>query len=322
VGIRLLVALAILLGGGLSVAHAEEKPWAVGVSKDQQKQALALYTEGNGYFEQDLYPEALKRFEAALVVWDHPAIRYNAALSSMHLDRIEHAFEHLTLALRFGAAPFTPEIYKEAVNYERLLGGQLGEIEVTTQQPVEVTLDGKPLLGGPGSATQRVRVGTHQLVATRPGYLTDTRTIDVKPRAKAAVAIELKKPAVARKLVRRWPQWKPYAVVIAGGMFAAGAGLPLYLYTRSKYRDFDDAITAFDATHPPGTPAEREQLVLEDKADGWRAATVSVFVVSGVVVATGIALVVMNQPRPGPPTTTITPQIGSDRAGLVISGRW
>jgi len=322
VGGRLLLALVILLGCGLSVARAEDKPWAAGVSKDRQKQALALYTEGNGYFEQDLYPDALKRFEAALAVWDHPAIRYNAALSAMHLDRTEQALDHLIQALRFGAAPFTPEIYKEALNHQKQLGNQLGEIEVTTREPLEIRIDGQLVLEGAGTVSRRMKIGSHQIVATRPGYLTDTRTIALEPRGKASETFALKKPAVARRLVRRWPQWKPYAVALAGGVITAGAGLPLYFVTRGKFGDFDDAVVRFHAMYPAGTPLGPDEQAIEDKAKGWRAATVSVFAVGGVVLATGVALVVMNQPRPGPLPTTITPQLGSDRAGLVISGSW
>lgn len=317
-GSRVFLVLAIVLG--VSVARAEDKPWAAGVSKDQQNQALALYTEGNGYFEQDLYADALKRFEAAIEVWDHPAIRYNAALSSMHLDRIEQAFEHLERALRFGAAPFSPDIYKEAVRHEKLLGNQLGEVDVRTSQPLAVTLDGKPLLDGPGSITRLVRVGSHQLVATRAGYLTDTRTVDVQPRAKAEVTLELERPAVARRLVRRWKPWKPYAVLI-GGVVVSAIGGVMYLETRGRFAAFDDYAKLHDLNHR-GVMLPDWIQQREDNAKGWRAGTLSVLAVGGVVIATGIGLVVMNQPRASAPTTTITPQLGSDRAGLVISGSW
>lgn len=318
----LVLVLTLLLGA--RAAGAEDKPWFAGVTKDQQKKALALYTEGNGYFEQDLYADALKRFEAALAIWDHPAIRYNAALSSMHLDRTEQAMDHMTQALRFGAAPFTPDIYKEAVNYEKQLGNQLGEVEVTTTAPAEVRLDGKLLLTGPGTVTQRVKIGSHQITATRSGYLDYTRTFDVKARTKAAETVVLKKPAIAaRKMQRRWSRWTPVAVIIGGSVVAA-AGLPLYLRSQGQFEDFDNqvALDFNDPASPPDAGLSDQAKQLDHDARLSRALTVSAFVVGGVVIVTGVAMLVNNQPRPVGPPVTITPQIGADRAGLVISGSW
>ena len=313
-GVRVLVlALTLLLG--VRGAGAEDKPWFTGVSKDQQKRALSLYTEGNGFFEQDLYPEALKRFEAAIVIWDHPAIRYNAALSSMHLDRTEEAMDHMTKALRFGAAPFTPDIYKEAVNYEKQLGNQLGEVEVTIEQPGEVRLDSKVVLSAPGTYTQRVKIGSHTITATHPGHLDFTRTFDVKPRAKATEKVVLKKPTVARKMERRWSRWTPVAVVIGGGVVAA-VGLPLYLRSQQRFEQFDLEV----GTNPG--PLSQNAKDLDAEARLFRTMTVSAFVVGGVAIVTGVAMLVSNQPRPVGPPVTITPQVGSDRAGLVISGSW
>jgi len=321
-GLRLLLAIALLLGGGRSVARADDKPWAAGVSADLQKKALSLYKEGNRFFELDQYREALVRFEAALAVWDHPAIRYNAAVSSIHLDKLEAAYEHLTQAMRFGAAPFSADIYKEAQNYEKLLAGQLGELEVSTKQErVEITLDGKPLLVGPDTATRRVRTGIHQVVATRPGYLTESRAVEVRQRPRATLVIELKKPAIARKLQRRWSRWKPWALVVGGGA-VLGVGIGLYGVASDRFTTFDRRVTEFwdDPSTPANAPLPDDIRTIEDGANTMRAATISAFAVGGVLVAAGMTLAFMNTPRPGP--IVVSPQAGGDRAGVVLSGQW
>jgi len=320
---RLLLLIALACG----VARAEDKPWAAGVSADQQKQALALYKEGNGFFELDQYREALVRYESALALWDHPGIRYNAAVSSIHLDKIEEAYEHLTQAMRFGAAPFSADIYKEAINYEKQLAGQLGEVEVKAAQPdVTVTLDGKPLLVGPRTVTRRVRAGSHQIVATRPSYLTESRAVEVRQRAKVEVVIELKKPAVAvaaaGPMKRRWARWKPWALVV-GGALVSGVGIGLYSVASERYTAYDEAVEAHWArvmmmTAESELPADIRSK--EDDARSMRAATISAFAVGGVMVATGITLAFMNTPRPS--GVVVSPTAAPDRVGLVLSGRF
>ncbi len=60
---RVLGAVAIVLALVAS-AHADkldDKPWAAGVSVANQKQALALYREGNAFFEQSQYKDALPK---------------------------------------------------------------------------------------------------------------------------------------------------------------------------------------------------------------------------------------------------------------------
>jgi tetratricopeptide (TPR) repeat protein len=83
---RVLAAL-IAIACGAGVAHAEDKPWAAGVSAEAQSAALELYRQGNEMFEQARYLEALAKYEVALRSWDHPSIRYNAAVCLINLGR-------------------------------------------------------------------------------------------------------------------------------------------------------------------------------------------------------------------------------------------
>jgi hypothetical protein len=54
-----------------------DTPWSRGVTDAAKAQAQALLEEGNALIVQNLFREALAKYEAALAAWDHPAIRFN-----------------------------------------------------------------------------------------------------------------------------------------------------------------------------------------------------------------------------------------------------
>src|SRR5262245_46605341 len=112
---RILLVLAALgvLVLGAATAHAEDKPWAEGVSAENQKAALALYKEGNKFFEESQYKDALAKYEQALAAWDHPAIRYNAAICRINLDQPVEAYDDIVAALRFGEPPLGRDMFRE-----------------------------------------------------------------------------------------------------------------------------------------------------------------------------------------------------------------
>lgn len=310
---RVLVATIVLVLG-TSTARADDKPWAAGVPKDQQAAALKLYREGNTLFEQDLYPAALERYQRALADWDHPAIHYNAAVCLIRLDRILEAYDHLDRALRFGDAPLGKDLHAEARGYEKLLARQVGTVEVAVDEPgAEVTLDGQPLFVAPSRVTRRLLTGSHQVVATKEGFVTETRPLTLGPAAREVVTIELVRPAASRRLTRRWPAWKPYAAV-GGGALIASLGVPLYFAARGNFDGYDDAIERM----PLGTAPDVATLRTLDRARLQRAASYGAFAVGGAVIATGLVLVFANQARLAP---VVAPQVDGDRVGLVISGR-
>ena len=310
---RVVVLVLVLLAG---IARADDKPWAAGVSAADQKQALALYNQGNEQFASDAFLEALATYEQALAVWDHPSIHYNAAVCLIHLDRLVEAYAHLTQAMKYGAAPLGPALWKEAQSYDKLLARQLGELEVSCDEPgAELTLDGKPLFTAPGTATRRVLTGDHQIVATKsPTHLTETRMVTVTSGDTTRVAITLRTREPARRLVRRWDAWKPWAVVVTGGVVAAtGAGL--YAWTAGDY-------DALDADIRDAQMAGMQLLDAEDRRDALDRRSILTYgtlVAGAATLATGFVLVVANQPRLAP---AVTPQLGREQVGLAISGRW
>lgn len=318
-------AALIVLACGLGVAHAEEeKPWANGVSAQAQEQALELYRQGNELFEQARYLEALAKYEVALASWDHPSIRYNAAVCLINLGRAEEAYTNLMAALRFGGAPLSPELQRQAHTYEKLLASQLAELEVQCKEPAaKVLLDGNPLLDCPGAQARKLRAGRHQVVAQKPGYETESRAVELAPGKKTTLVLELRMITAKGRLERRWPKWLPWTV-LAGGAVIGGVAVPLFFNARSDWQAWDDQLTAYCPSGcDPATLEASQQARLDDLDDTrHRSATLAYTAigVGAVGLAAGFTLVLLNQPRLV--GTAVQPQVGTDHASLSIVGRW
>lgn len=320
--------LVLLIALACGIAHADEKPWAANVPADKQKDALALYQKGNTFFEQAQYKEALVEYQQALALWDHPAIRYNAAVCLINLDRPVEAYDNMIAALRFGDAPIGGDLYKQGLNYKKLLEGQLAVLEVVSEdQGASISLDGRPLFVAPGTDTRRVQAGDHQIVAAKPGYETHTQPIRLGPGDKRTITLKLKPLAAARRLERRWAMWKPVAIAVAGAV-VGGAGLGLYFDAKDKF-DVYDATFEMLCNHgcPQATleanamaAGKTEEIQLKGRAETEARVSYVVLGVGGAGLAVGMVLVLLNQKRLGEPV--VAPTIGSDRVGVTVLARW
>lgn len=306
------------------IAYADDKPWAAGVSDGSQARALELYRQGNALFEQARYLEALAKYEVALAAWDHPSIRYNAAVCLINLGRAEEAYENLMAALRFGGQPLSPELQRQAKTYEKLLVGQLAELEVQCKEPgATVMLDGKQLLACPGSDTRHLRPGRHQIVGEKPGYETDSRAVELPAGEKTVIVLELRLLGAEGRLERRWNKWLPWSVLAAGAV-VGGIAVPLALDARDDYRAWDAQFAAYC---PGGCdpslldPAQRARLgELDDERTRSATFAYAAIAISATAIAAGFTLVLLNQPRLV--DATVTPDVGKDHAGVSLIGRW
>ena len=322
---RVLVLVVALLGSSV-VAHADDKPWAQGVSADKQKKALALYREGNAFFQQAQYKEALATYELALVEWDHPLVRYNAAVCLINLDRLPAAWDDFEAAVRFGDAPLGKELFDEARRYQRQLAADTGTLEITCNiAGADVQLDGASVLTGPGKVTKRLAKGAHRIVTTKePDYATATQSVQIEGGRPQSTTIALAKREVTRvvertQLERRWAPWKPYAV-IGGGATIAGVGGVMMLLARSNFREFD-ALSAKCAVAGGGRCTEGTDHYVDAKSAhdrGYldRRIGIGAFAVGGAAIATGVVLVFLNQPR----EIQIAPTF--EHPGVAVLGRF
>lgn len=297
-----LLGLVIVLCCAQSTASADEPetPWGKGVSGERRAAAQAKLADGNALFLQNRFREALAVYKEALQSWDHPAIRFNVVRCLIALDQPLDAFTNLERALAFGKEPFEEQIYTEALNYQRLLAGQIGELEVTCSQPgVEVKLDGKLFVQCPGKASSRAVPGIHVLVAQKAGHQTLTKDLVLLPGKKQTEAVQLETLADATEYRTRWATWQPWAVA---GLGAAVAGVG-FLVDQQGRSQLDQLRRAFAATCT-ATACTREQFeALDYEATEQSAITknrigIGVMVAGGAIVAAGIVGVILNRPRP------------------------
>src|SRR5688572_27157182 len=144
---------------------AMSRPWASGVSQARQVRALQLHAEGNAEFLDSRFAKALAKYREAIKHWDHPAIRFNMAVSLINLDRLVEARDDLEQALAYDAAPLGDGVYRQALTYRKLLDAQLVKLTVICkEQSAEVTIDGKYLFTEPGAAVRYLLPGDHQIV--------------------------------------------------------------------------------------------------------------------------------------------------------------
>jgi len=278
----------------------DTRPWANGVSEEAQRRAQELFAEGNGFLDNLGYATAAAKFRQAIESWAHPAIQYNLAIALIKLDQPIEAYGTITQALRYGAAPLDKEQYEQALNYQRLLRKQLGEVELScAQDGVKVKLDGKLVLTCSGTTRTFLLLGEHQLVATKQGLRTVTKSLPVTSSATMKVRLRLFTEPELTGSKRYWKSWQPWALAAAGAGIAMAGGALHYWGARANIEAFD-AQLAKDCPlgchdGEPGSPSALLRTgELEQKF------AVGSYVVGGVVAAVGIAGVVINLPRQVP----------------------
>lgn len=315
-----------------AVAHAED-PWAVGVTDAQKAQAQKILEEGNALFYKKDYLPALDKYKAAVAVWDHPSIRFNMVRCEIQLDRAVDASDDLAKALKYGAAPLDEAIYTEALSYQKLLAGQIGDLDVSCDQAgVKVTLDGQALINCPGKEHRRMKPGQHQIVGTKDGFLTKTTDVVVIGAATQDAKVSLVPLGKAAKVVHRYSTWMPWTV-FGGGLVLAGFG-GLIQYEASQSMSSYDRQVSTNCAGVGCTPTQVEAFA-NDKHNAERDNKIAIGVMSvgaaGAIV--GGVLLYMNRGRTvyeggvehqGPPPAA---QVGfaptRDGGGVMtLSGNW
>jgi hypothetical protein len=295
-------------------AHAED-PWEKGVSAEQQDAANALFAEGNALFAQQAHAPALEKYKAAIAIWDHPAIRFNMAVTLIRLDRMLEAADELEKALRFGATPFAPEMYQQALDFQILVRKQLGYVEATCTQPdAHISLDGKPWFEAPGTQKLRVTTGEHVIVAERKGYMTSSRRVVVAGGATVNETLELLPVDSAVLLKYPYPKWVPWTVT-GGGVALAVSGLGVWLWGRSQ---MDRVQAEFAMTCPNGCPSSfSDHPSLAEGRDSARLKGnigVSMMVTGGVATIAGVVMTVLDRPKRILPNVELAPAAGGATA--------
>lgn len=313
---RALVVIALLLVA--TPAYAED-PWAKGVSEQTQDQANALFSEANALFTQLAHAPALEKYKAAVALWDHPMIRYNMAVTLIRLERMLEAADELEKALRFGAKPFTAELYQQALDYQNLVRRQLGNIEVTCELPgTQLLLDGKPWFTAPGTRQVRVEAGEHVIVAERKDYLTVSRRLVVAGGKTVSEKVALVPLDRAVIIEYRHPRWLPWTVTGVGAATAL-AGLGFWLLGKSHLDEFEaDFVEQCPAGCEAGLGMHTALADAQDRALLEGKVGVSLMIAGGAVTVAGTVWGLLNRPIRRLPKVEVAPTAG----GAAASARW
>jgi hypothetical protein len=300
----------------------QNKPWAEGVPVDVQAQATALYDEGNELFAQQAHAPALEKYKQALALWDHPKIRFNLAVTEIRLDRVLDAADDLEKALKYGDQPFTKDLYQQALDYQVLVKGRVGYIEVECNEPGgHVFFDGKPWFDAPGKKKMRVLAGEHAVSGEKPDFLASTRKVVVAGGATATETLKfvpLDSAVVLKYPYRRWIPWTMTGIGLAVGL--AGAGTLVLGNNGISQFETDYATQCAKGCEPGLTdPAHRPLASERDSAELKQKVGVAMIGVGGAVAVTGVVLAILNRPTRVLPNLEVAPKPGG---GVQASVGW
>lgn len=272
--------------------------WMAGTTLQQRREANALFEDGNKLMDELAFADADKKYRAAIEKWNHPAFHFNRAIAQINLLQPIEAYRSIMSALKYGDAPFSPEKYKRALDYKETLDRTLAHVNIVCQQQgVVVTLDGKFLFTGPGGYQDVIRPGTHQLVATMDGYITETRDLVGDAGETSEIEVRLR-PTLRIQSTRRWARWKPWTVV-ASGAVALGVSGFLDWNSSQQFADYDSQLLEL-CPAPDGCPMDEIPIGLSNTLSSARSqqwgARIS-YGVAGIALATGAVLLYLNQER-------------------------
>jgi hypothetical protein len=314
------------------------RPWAAGVTPEQQKRAMELFREGNTNHNDGLFVKAAELYQQALESWDHPAIHYNLALSLMNLDRPIDVERSLQKAITYGDAPLNKDKYDHAKEYLLLVQQQLATVDISCSKPgAKVSVDGKEAFtvgtkGEGGAFKSRVKIGKHTFVAEKPGYNAEIEAPFIGPGETFRIELKLYTAEELTRYRRRWQAtWVPY-VVIGSGVAVALVGAAFEMSAKSSYNDFDDAVARCAAM--TGSSACSANLSsMRDSGDSKRTIGYIAYGVAGATIATGAVLLWLNRTETYQITadeyrrevrekqkTSVAPLIGAGTAGAMVRG--
>jgi PEGA domain len=278
----------------------DERPWAAGVSDENQSAALRMFREGNASLNEGVFVTAVKRYRQALEQWDHPAIHYNLALALMNLDQPIEVYQSLAKALKYdpkaGPAPLDSDKYDRAKNYMLLAQKQVANVDITCDKPgAKVAVDGNVVFTGPGRYQGLVRVGKHSFVAEKAGYVTSVEAPYIGPGETMRFTLKLFSAEELTRHKRMWKAtWIPWTVAGTGGAIAIASGV-LYAAGRSDIQDFDARITQCGTM---GCEITSELQDMRQSGDTKQTMAWVGFGLGAATIATGFVLAYVNRIRP------------------------
>jgi hypothetical protein len=324
----------------------QARPWAAGVSPEDQQKALALFREGNQAHNDGLFKKAIELYTDALKHWKHPAIYYNMALSLTNTGQVVDVEAALQESIKYGPAPLEKGKFEHAKQSLLLIAEQLATIEISCQKAgAKVSVDNKEVFivepGKPNVYKARVKIGKHTFVAEKPGYATGLDAPFIGPNETFRIELKLYTAEELTRHRRRWQaKWVPY--VVLGGAVAAGAtGFLLNRSAQSSFDEYDDKIRRCNdmSGNNGGCMVTSSLTDIKDSGNSKRTASFVAYGVAGAAAVTGALLLFLNretsyqissddyrreqlEKERAKQNVTITPIISPSMAGAMLDARF
>ena len=345
---RVVVCTALLL---FAIARAEPSR-----AEDPRTAAADHYARGTELAGQGLYEAALEQFNDAYAASPHFAVLYNIGQAQMALGRPLEAIEALSKYLRDGADQ-VPLSRREQVQAQiGLLESRLAELSITTNhQGAAVKVDGRDVGRTPLFQPIRLPAGMHTVTASLPNGAQVTEDVPLKESERRTVDSTLAVPPGSSPTVSvtegssgaaqpdgpllvstpTGPPPEPWyfhgktmrraAYVLTGvGVLSAGAAVGIYLWKRGQYADWQAGNAALQGD-TKGSAAYRTQATSNNALAGSLSsanqAIVGLWVASGVLVAAGVTLFVVDLGRRSE-TSQLSFGIANRSANVAWSWTW
>lgn len=325
-----LAALPAFAGNDLA-GQGASRPWAQGVSPEDQKVALELFRDGNALLKNSVFVAAAAKYREALKHWDHPAIHYNLVLALLNLDQPVEVHDHLKEAMKYGPAPLDQDKFEQARAFNNLIEKQLARVSISCEEPgARVLMDGQPLFTAPGKYEAWVRAGPHSIVATKEGFLPNQLSKSLPSGEVSQFNLKLYSEDDLTQYRRRWSTWVPWSVVGAG-VVVGGAGALLHMQAANDFKNFDQGVTQCGGCFPPSSLAGKKS-----QGDTFQSIAIGSYVAGGAILATGAVLLYMNRLQPyridtstdvdpsasSKPEVTVLPYVAPNQGGLTALARF
>lgn len=305
----------------------DTRPWAEGVSRENQDKAREIFEEANALIMQQFFKQAAVKYREALDYWDHPAIHFNMSLALMNLDQPVELYHALKKALQHGIPPLVDETnHKRAENYLNLVSQQIAHIVVISKEAgARVTMDGKLLFVAPGSYEGVVLAGEHTVAASKTGMLDNNKPVVISAGEHKRIEMVLVSLDDLTIEKRRYPTWIPWAVLGGGATFLA-AGVGVHAKSRSEFISFDEE---FSELCEIGCRDDGNAILASQRVSAtWlqRGAWL-MYGLGGAAVTSAVVLFFLNRPtrerRDGvtgvSPDVVMAPIVTNDMSGVQVS---
>ena len=245
----LLAILAIASG------HAKGQPAA---SDSTRKEARERFSRGLHLFENSDNGGALAEFQRANELIPNRLVLFNIGLVYAAMDRPVEAAATLEKVLK-DTGPLKPENLARAQAVKEEQEKRIALVDLTTNVPATIEVDGLEVGTTPLAAPLRVAAGTRVIGALASGHLPARREITVAGQTRAPLALELR-PSEARLAHIEIRCALPGADVFVDGVPAGKTPLAASITTEPGTRVVE--------LRRAGYVTQRRDIVLQDGARG------------------------------------------------------